>query len=111
MADALDQTRKFESKVIANTADDIFTLAAGIIRNMTILVANNTAAPVTLDGWLIPAAGSAAAANKFLHGYSLAANIYEEIPIPKMITGDKLTLQAGTAAALTVFDKDSVARV
>lgn len=110
MPDALSYGRLFSSKVISNSADDIFTLGSGVLRNLVILVANNTASTVTLDGWVIPSAGSAAAANKFLEDYSIAANTAVEIAVPKMITGDKLTLQAGTASALTVFDHDSVVR-
>lgn len=111
MPDALSYSRNFSSKVIANTADDIFTLGAGVLRNLVILVSNTTASPATLDGWLIPASGSAADANKFLDGYSIAANTHAEIPVPKMITGDKLTLQASASSTLTVFDHDSVVRL
>lgn len=111
MANALDYNRNFESKVIANTADDIFTLAAGILRNMVVLISNDTASPVTLQGWVIPSGGSAAAANKFIATESIAANTSMQFGIPKMITGDKLTLQAGTASALTVFEDDAVVLV
>lgn len=112
MADALDYSRKFSSKVVDDSAtDDIFTLNQGLLRNLVILISNNTASPVTLDGWVIPSAGSAAAANQFLDDYSIGAKTHIEIAVPKMITGDKLTLQAGTASALTVFDHDSVVRV
>lgn len=111
MPDALNYSRNFASKVVANTADDIFTLSAGVLRNLVILVSNTTAIGVTLDGWLIPSGDSASDANKFLDGYSIAGNTHAEIPVPKMVTGDKLTLQAGAASALTVFDHDSVTRL
>lgn len=111
MPDALNYGRNFASKVIANTADDIFTLDSGILRNLVIYVNNITGSAATLDGWLIPASGSAASANKFLNGYSIAGNASAEIPVPKMIEGDTLTLQASTSNALTIFDHDSVTRV
>lgn len=111
MPDALSYNRLFASKVVSNSADDIFTLSAGVLRNLVILVTNSTGSPVTLDGWVIPTAGSAAQSNQFLSDFSIAANTSVEIAVPKMVTGDKLTLQAGTATALTVFDHDAVVRV
>lgn len=112
MPDALSYSRLFSSKVVNNAAeDDIFTLSSGILRNLVILIANNTGGAVTLDGWVIPSGGSSAASNKFLEDYSIAANTHVEIAVPKMIAGDKLTLQASAAASLTIFDHDSVVRV
>lgn len=112
MPDALNYSRLFSSKVINNAADDdIFTLTSGILRNLVILVANNTGSAVTLDGWVRPGAAASAASNKFLEDYSIAANTFVEIAVPKMIAADVLTLRAGTASALTVFDHDSVVRV
>lgn len=112
MPDALDYKKLFASKVIDNaSADDIFTLPSGVLRNLVVLVSNSDSSAVTLDGWVIPSGGSAATANKFLSSYSIAANTYVEIPVPKMTTGDKLTLQAGSANVLTVFDEDGVVRV
>ncbi len=103
MADALDYNRNFASKIVANTADDIFTLPAGVLRNLIITLSNTSASPVTISGWLIPASGSAANGNKFIPGESVGANATIDIAVPKMIAGDKLTLQAGTAAVLAVF--------
>lgn len=112
MPDALSYNRLFSSKIVNNAADDlIFTLSAGVLRNLVILIANNTGGAVTLDGWVVPTAGSTAASNKFLEDYSIAANTFVEIAVPKMITGDMLYLRAGTSSALTVFDHDSVVRV
>lgn len=111
MPDALSYNRLFDSKVVSNSADNIFTLGSGVLRNLVILVTNSTASPVTLDGWVVPSEGSAAQANQFISDYSIAANSTAEIAVPKMVTGDTLTLQAGTANALTVFDHDSVVRV
>lgn len=111
MPDALSYNRLFDSKVVSNSADNIFVLASGVLRNLVILVTNSTASPVTLDGWVVPDGDSAAQANQFLSDYSIAAHTSAEIPVPKMFTGDTLTLQAGTATALTVFDHDSVVRV
>lgn len=111
MPDALSYSRLFSSKVVDDAAeDDIFTLGSGVLRNLVIFVQNNTASTVTLDGWVIPTSGTSGAANKFLEDYSIPAKTGVEIAVPKMITGDKLTLQAGTASALTVFDHDSVVR-
>lgn len=116
MPDALSYGRLFASKVINNAAeDDIFTMGSGsvpsgVLRNLVIFVQNSTAGTVTLDGWVIPASGTSATANKFLEDYSIAAKTGVEIAVPKMITGDKLTLQASAAASLTVFDHDSVIR-
>jgi len=107
MANSVDYNRNFASKVVANTADDIFTLTAGVLRNLVILLANNSASPVIVSGWVIPASGSAATANKFIPDESIAANTTLQIGVPKMIAGDKLTLQAGTAAVLTVFEDDA----
>lgn len=112
MADSLNYGRLFASKIIDNAStDDIFTLSSGVLRNLVICVANQTGSAVTLDAYVVPSAGSPAAANQFLKTYSISANSFEEIPVPKMIGGDKLTLQAGTATALAVFDADSVVRV
>jgi hypothetical protein len=112
MPDTLDYSRLFESKVIDDSAeDDIFAISSGTIRNLIIMLSNQTASPVTVDGWVIPSGGSSGAGNKFLEDYSIGANTFEEIPVPKMVAGDKLTLRAGTASALTVFDNDSVRRV
>ena len=111
MADALDYARNFESKVVSNSADTIFTLAAGVIRNMTIRVSNTSGSPVTIEGWLIPDGGSAAVGNKFIPTESIAANSTADFHVPKIVTGDTLTLQAGTASVLSVFEVDAVTRV
>ena len=110
MSDALTYTRNFESKVVSDSADDIFTLASGVLRNLTILVANTSASTVTLQGWLIPDGGSAATGNKFIPTETIAANTAAEYKVPKMVAGDKLTLQAGTASVLSVFEFDGVSR-
>lgn len=112
MPDALDYSRKFASAVVDNVSeDDIFTLTTGVLQNLVICIANGTGSPVTLTGWVIPSGGSSAASNRFLYQYSIAANDSVLIPVPRMITGDKLTLQAGTGSALTVFDASGVTRV
>lgn len=112
MPDALDYSRKFSSEVIDNVAeDDIFTLTTGVLQNLVICICNQTASPVTLTGWVIPSGGSSGSDNRFMYNYSIAANDSVLIPVPRMITGDKLTLQAGTGSALTVFDASGVTRV
>ena len=112
MPDALSYSRLFASKQINNAADDlIFTLSAGVLRNLVILVSNTTAGAVTLDGWVVPTAGSTGASNKFMEDYSISANTPVEIAVPKMVAGDSLYLRASAATSLTVFDHDSVVRV
>jgi len=107
MANSIDYNRKFSSKVVAATPDDLFTLSAGVLRNMVLLLSNNSASPVVVSGWLIPSGGSAATGNKFIPDDSIEANSSLQVGVPKMIAGDKLTLQAGTADVLTVFEDDS----
>ena len=105
---ALDyQTNLFDSAIVSNGSnDDLFTLDGGqSIDNLTIRFTNYTASAATVSAWVQASAGTEADGDRFLEGYSVPANDYRDIDVPRMVGGGnaaKLTVTAGTATAIVV---------
>lgn len=105
----------FDSKVVSNGSnDDLFTLSSGeSVDNMTIRFTNFTASAARASVWVQADAGAEANADIVLNEYSIPADDYRDIDIPRMVGGGnaaKLTVTSDTANALTVNQVSGIKR-
>lgn len=113
---ALDyQSILFDSAVVSTGSnDDLFTLTTGqSVDNLTIRFANYTASAAKASAWLQASAGTEADADIFLDDYTIPANDYRDIDVPRMVGGGnaaKLTVTSDTATALTVSQLSGIKR-
>ena len=113
---ALDyQSNLFDSAVVSTGVnDDLFTLTAGqSVDNLTIRFTNYTAGAVLASAWVQASAGTEANADIVLNEYSIPADDYRDIDIPRMVGGGnsaKLTVTCNTATALTVSQISGIKR-
>lgn len=101
----VEPLRPFASEDVDNAAaDELYTAPTtpttlkdrGIVR-----FTNVSAGAVTVNCWVVPAAGSEADSNAVLKGYSVAANSYIDIAV-EVPAGAKLSAQSGAATSITV---------
>ena len=116
MADALDWGKRFPGTELTTTGATIISaLTQGVIRNGTVRVSNKTASPAVVNIYVVPTTdpvtSPGADGTNVLVGYSVPANDYIEVTIPKMAAGDSLFASAGTNNALEIFDVDMLVRV
>lgn len=113
---ALDyQNTLFDSAVVsAGTNDDLFTLTDGqSVDNLTIRFTNYTASAAKASVWYQASAGTEADDDRFLNEYSIPADDYRDIDVPRMVGGGnaaKLTVTSDTATALTVNQLSGIKR-
>lgn len=107
---ALAYGKQFTSKEldISSGTTLIFTLAAGNIRNMTMLLVNHTAGAITVTAHI--STGTEDNTNIFMPGESIGANSRLEVNIPQMVALDQLHVYASAANSITIHDLDSVVR-
>ena len=107
---ALTYGKQFASQELSDSASALFTLDSGNIRNMTILLVNDTGSAVTVTGHVVPSGGSVANSNIFMDATSLAASERLEVNIPQISSGDSLQMFASAASSITAHDLDSLVR-
>lgn len=113
---ALDyQTNLFDSAVVSTGSnDDLLTLSSGqSVDNLTIRFTNYTASAAKASAWVQDAAGTEADADIFLNEYTIPADDYRDIDVPRMVGGGnsaKLTVTSDTATALTVSQISGIKR-
>jgi hypothetical protein len=116
MAGALDyQSLLFDSAIVSTGAnDDLFTLGAGeSVDNLTIRFTNYTASAALASIWVQASAGTEADGDRVLNEYSIPADDYRDIDVPRMVGGGnaaKLTVTSNTATALTVSQVSGIKR-
>lgn len=116
MAGSLDyQSNLFDPAVVSSGAnDDLFELTAGqSVDNLTIRFTNYTSGAVLASAWVQASAGTEADANLVLNEYSIPADDYRDIDIPRMVGGGntaKLTVTASAATSLTVSQISGIKR-
>lgn len=112
MADALDYTQNFAGIELTTTNQTLFTLSSGILRNLVVTVTNKTGSVDSVTIYLVPSGGTAGDDGSNLYtSYSIPANDYRELSIPKMIAGDFLVAKAGANNSLEVFENDGTVRI
>ena len=109
------QANLFDSAIVSTGSnDDLFTLSSGeSVDNLTIRFTNYTASAVLVSGWCQASAGAEADADRFLNEYSVPADDYRDIDVPRMVGGGnaaKLTVTANTATAVTVSQISGIKR-
>lgn len=109
------QSNLFDSAVVSTGSnDDLFTLVSGeSVDNMTIRFTNYTASAVLASAWCQASAGTEADADRFLNEYSIPADDYRDIDVPRMVGGGnaaKLTVTCNTATALVVSQLSGIKR-
>jgi len=109
------QNNLFDSAVVSTGVnDDLFTLTAGqSVDNCTIRFTNYTASAALASVWVQASAGTEADADIVLNEYSIPADDYRDIDIPRMVGGGnsaKLTVTSNTATALTVSQISGIKR-
>lgn len=113
---ALDyQVNLFDSAVVSTGSnDDLFTLSSGqSVDNLTIRFANYTASAAKASMWVQASAGTEADADIVLNEYTIPADDYRDIDVPRMVGGGnsaKLTVTSDTATALTVSQISGIKR-
>lgn len=113
---ALDYTSVlFNSAVVSTGAnDDLFTLATGeSVDNLVIRFTNYTASIAKVTVWVQASAGAEADADLCLNEYSVGADDYLDLPVPRMVGGGssaKLTVTCDTATAVTVSQITGIKR-
>jgi len=113
---ALDyQANLFDSAVVSSGAnDDLFTLTTGqSVDNLTVRFTNYTASAALASIWVQASAGTEADADVVLNEYSIPADDYRDIDVPRMVGGGnsaKLTVTSNTATALTVSQISGIKR-
>ena len=107
---ALTYGKQFTSKEldVSGGTTLIFTLAAGNIRNMTMLLVNHTAGAITVTAHI--STGTNNNTNIFMDAESLAASERLEVNIPQMVASDELHVYASAINSITIHDLDSVVR-
>ncbi len=110
MANVLDYSRKFAGTELTTANQTLFTVSANtIIRNMVVLVSNKTGSPATLTLYRVPSGGAAGDDGTYVYtGYSIAANSFVELPLPKLIAADFIVALASANNALEIHESDSV---
>jgi hypothetical protein len=112
MADALNYAQNFAGIELTTSNQDIFTLSAGVLRNLVVTISNKTGSAATFTLYLVPSGGSAGDDGTNLYtAYSVPANDFVELSIPKMVANDKLVAAASANNALEMFENDGVGRV
>ena len=96
----------FEPNQVDNAAPEtLYTVPAlpgsNLLRNGRIRFSNTTAGAVTITAWAVPAAGSAADANKFFPAYAIPAYGFIDVDVPNLKAGDFVQGQAGAAASIS----------
>ena len=116
MASSLEyQSNLFDSAVVSSGSnDDLFTLTSGqSVDNLTIRFTNYTASTAKASAWCQASDGIEADADRFLASYSIPANDYRDVDVPRMV-GDgnsaKLTVTSDTATALVVSQISGIKR-
>lgn len=109
------QSNLFDSAVVSTGAnDDLFTLGAGeSVDNLTIRFTNYTASAAKASVWVQASAGTEADADLALNEYSIPADDYRDIDVPRMVGGGnsaKLTVTSDTATALVVSQISGIKR-
>jgi len=113
---ALDyQSNLFDSAIVSTGAnDDLFTLSAGqSVDNLTVRFTNYTAAAAKVTMWVQASAGAEANADICLNEYTIPADDYRDIDVPRMVGGGnaaKLTVTCDTATAVTVQQISGIKR-
>lgn len=106
----------FDSQVVSNGSnDDLFTLQGGeSVDNLTIRFTNYSTSAALASIWVQAGAGTEANADLVLNEYSIPADDYRDIDIPRMVGGGnaaKLTVTSSVATALTVSQLSGIKRV
>ena len=112
MADSLDYSKQFVGTELTTSNQTLLTLSAGTLRNMIVTISNKTGSVASATLYLVPSGGTAGDDGSNLYtSYSIPANDYRELSIPKMIAGDFLVAVSDTLNALEVFENDGTVRV
>ena len=112
MADALDYSKQFPGTELTTSNQTLFTLSSGILRNLVITLSNKTGSIAQATVYLVPSGASAGDDGTNLYAsYSVPANDYRELSIPKMSTGDSLVAISSANDALEIFENDGTVRV
>jgi hypothetical protein len=100
--------------VSTGSNDDLFTLSPGqSVDNLTIRFTNYTSAAAKASAWVQASAGTEANADIFLNEYTIPADDYRDIDVPRMVGGGnsaKLTVTSDTATALVVNQLSGIKR-
>jgi len=113
---ALDyQSNLFDSQVVSSGSnDDLFTLSSGqSVDNLTVRFTNYTAAAKLVSMWVQTSAGAEADADLVLNEYSIPADDYRDIDVPRMVGGGvaaKLSVTCNTATSVTVSQVSGIKR-
>lgn len=116
MAGSLNyQANLFDSAVISTGSnDDLFTLSAGeSVDNLTVRFCNYTAGARKVSMWVQTSAGAEADADLVLNEYSIPADDYRDIDVPRMVGGGvaaKLTVTCDAATSVTVSQISGIKR-
>ena len=110
------QSTLFDSAIVSTgTNDDLFTLAANeSVDNLTVRFTNYTAGAVLASAWVQASAGVEADGDLVLNQFSIPADDFRDIDIPRMVGGGasaKLTVTSNTATSLTVSQVSGIKRV
>jgi hypothetical protein len=109
------QNTLFDSAIVSTGAnDDLFTLSAGeSVDNLTIRFTNYTTGAIKASAWCQASGGTEADADRFLNEYSIPADDYRDIDVPRMVGGGnaaKLTVTSSAATSLTVSQISGIKR-
>jgi hypothetical protein len=109
MPNTLDYNRRFAGLELTTSNQTLFTLPQGVLRNLVATVSNKTGSPATVTVYLVPSGGTAGADGTNIYtDYSIPANDYRELSIPKMIANDFLVATASVDNALEIFEGNGV---
>lgn len=87
------------------TAAEIFDLnetTNSILENLVVMVSNDTASAVTVNGHVVASGGAASASNKVIPTKTVPANDYILVSIPVMSNTDELHMSASVTPGVTV---------
>lgn len=103
---AITLSNFFAANQVDNAAEEVIytvpaTPSANIMTNMRVRFTNTTAGAVTIDAWAYESGDTAADDTAFLKGYSIAANDYIDVDVPRLGASGVFSAQAGAATSIT----------
>ena len=110
---AITQAVLFNPNQVDNAAEEVIytvpsTPSSTILINFKVRFTNTTGGAVTITIWAYPSGDSAADDTATLKSYSIAANDYLDIAIPRLAAGGVFSAQAGAATSITCHFLDGV---
>lgn len=103
---ALSFTQLFAAAALTNAAATYYTVPAtptsSLLMNGRVRFSNITAGAITVTAYAIQSGGSAADANAFMKGESIAANSHVDIDVPLLAAGGFLQALASANTSITI---------